>query len=453
MKASYISVMMLTASVTVGCANVHVKKVSVDKRINGQDDHVKGFRYYVSRPYIVIDQAIPVTTTQWMARLVQVTEKDSKTHPLPPELKDPQNPTGPVYLLEGVAPEPGQGVRYYDKAGNTINRVNRNDYQVVTVTAAAKTDASDATKKDASAAKKDAGAAVPAATDATKKDQTPAAPQPVANPTDAVPKILAPPPPNPMPIPPTVKPPGSVELKPGVDPRELMSAIRTPQDAQIQKTQGAGSSAGSPFDKSAPTVVPPGGGNSAAQTAAALVQAQGQNQANAAQGGDSPPPASADHIQVIFLPDFEEQLAISHRNFAAYNKYELHFNDGWQLDGYSANFNATQVPVAILQTIQNIIGAVTSFESAAIKAQPAPAPKGAPDQAFDVAIKTAPTTNEFWFTMKKITQIDPGIYRVQKSWEKVTVPDSSIAPSVASGLLSDLGVPLVETIQVISINP
>jgi hypothetical protein len=44
-----------------GCANLQVKKVAEYKRLSGEDEHVKGFRYYLSRPYVVVRAPILVS--------------------------------------------------------------------------------------------------------------------------------------------------------------------------------------------------------------------------------------------------------------------------------------------------------------------------------------------------------------------------------------------------------
>jgi hypothetical protein len=45
--------------VTCGCANLHVKKVPLTDRATGQDDQ-RGFRYYLSRPYIAVNKKVLV---------------------------------------------------------------------------------------------------------------------------------------------------------------------------------------------------------------------------------------------------------------------------------------------------------------------------------------------------------------------------------------------------------
>jgi hypothetical protein len=46
---------------SAGCANLVVTKVPVEARAAGRDDHVGGFRYYLTRPYVAVLQPIPVS--------------------------------------------------------------------------------------------------------------------------------------------------------------------------------------------------------------------------------------------------------------------------------------------------------------------------------------------------------------------------------------------------------
>ena len=47
---------------SIGCANLVAKKVPVEKRIDGCDTHMKGFRYYLNRPYFVVTDRVPIAT-------------------------------------------------------------------------------------------------------------------------------------------------------------------------------------------------------------------------------------------------------------------------------------------------------------------------------------------------------------------------------------------------------
>ncbi|GAC1463480.1 MAG: hypothetical protein NVSMB9_01030 [Isosphaeraceae bacterium] len=414
MRGRCIAMTVLVASAT-SCANVHVKKVSLDKRIENKDNHVHGFRYYVSRPYVVVDMAIPVATTQWMARLVRVTPK--RVGVVKPPWWDDKKEE--MFMLQGLAPEVGNEHFLYDLAGTPVGVLAKADYDIIVV------------KEEQQPTKS-----------AQEKDQTPKA-EPTTKsgqekdpPTNATPQpaTTTPTPPSSAPV---LRPPGAgpgTSQAPKLDPSRLMADVQALHDAQLKQARVGGTQT-IPV-KTTPLSNVTGAASDMVSTSVLL-------------GAKDAPVSDNDHIQVAFLPDFEEQLAIHHTNFAAYNKYELHFNDGWALDGYSGNFNATQVPVAILQTIQHILGVAADYQAAVLKANPS---GGKSMGAADVMATGRVPNNEVLFYLQKRLQIEPGVYRVQKSWERVAVPDRAIAPTVASGLLSDLGIPVVETTQVTRVS-
>lgn len=69
------SVMILLV-VSAGCANVRVKKVPLDKRAEGTDAKLEGFRYYLGRPYIVVKERIPVSSESELMYLVRYAPKN-----------------------------------------------------------------------------------------------------------------------------------------------------------------------------------------------------------------------------------------------------------------------------------------------------------------------------------------------------------------------------------------
>ena len=90
-----------------GCANVKVKKVDVDQRIAGKDNHVRGFRYYLNRPYIVVGKHISVGT-----QLVPVALATPKNVP--------QGTEGPKLVFVGMVPKPDGQYEIYDDHGELI---------------------------------------------------------------------------------------------------------------------------------------------------------------------------------------------------------------------------------------------------------------------------------------------------------------------------------------------
>jgi hypothetical protein len=53
-----------------GCANLVAKKVPIADRLSGTDDKVHGFRYYLSRPYVVVSQRVCVGLDLAVGRLL-----------------------------------------------------------------------------------------------------------------------------------------------------------------------------------------------------------------------------------------------------------------------------------------------------------------------------------------------------------------------------------------------
>jgi hypothetical protein len=66
----YCAALVLIAS--AGCANLEAKKVPLADRLTGKDEHIHGFRYYLSRPYIVVAQRVCVGQSLTVGRLRMV---------------------------------------------------------------------------------------------------------------------------------------------------------------------------------------------------------------------------------------------------------------------------------------------------------------------------------------------------------------------------------------------
>src|SRR4029450_1925794 len=84
-------------------------------------------------------------------------------------------------------------------------------------------------------------------------------------------------------------------------------------------------------------------------------------------GGTTPGGDVVPGIQVVMLPDFEEQYAIRNRNVAAKSTYDLHFTDGWQLDSVNGTWNSTELPIRILESITKVIKAAEVLQLQAIQ--------------------------------------------------------------------------------------
>lgn len=147
-------------------------------------------------------------------------------------------------------------------------------------------------------------------------------------------------------------------------------------------------------------------------------------------GGSVPPPPDPDNFQVVFLPDFEEQMAIKDCNFLAYGKYNLTFADGWQLAGVSGTWDSTEVPVRVLQSLSNAISAAAAVKTKALGTLPITA-----DEIRKVGANTKDQGAGFKLALiTMIEYIPPGMYRLNKASELTEA-------CKGRGLLSEMGLP------------
>src|ERR1700687_529551 len=54
----------------LGCGGLEARRGPVEKRLAGKDTCYDGFRYYLSRPYLVVSARVDVVTTTQKARIV-----------------------------------------------------------------------------------------------------------------------------------------------------------------------------------------------------------------------------------------------------------------------------------------------------------------------------------------------------------------------------------------------
>jgi hypothetical protein len=147
------------------------------------------------------------------------------------------------------------------------------------------------------------------------------------------------------------------------------------------------------------------------------------------------------NIQVVFLPDLDEQYAIHNCNLLSKSAYALNFNDGWQLTDVSGQFDSTAVPLEILNFIDTAIDSAKTVALAAVdrearalsQADPAPGPMLAGDRTV--------------YRVITATYLKPGIYRVNKPWEM-----AGEHPVCGCGLLAKMGLATFETSRV-EMNP
>jgi hypothetical protein len=343
-----IAVGLLACSAGAGCANLDVTKVSCGKR-RTDDDHARGFRYYLSRPYVVVKAPILVCETSTL------------------------------YL---VADRPGLPILGVPKEKEKVMRINpaSGNFEAVS---------------DAELAALHRLAARPGAVQQVgwHKQQLPPTPPVVPAPSGIVAAAVG---------------------TPEAGDVALVADVQADTGTTTKLTGNTGSPGASPGAPFAPDNPP---------TPLKTAQLDG-------------------NIQIIFLPDLDEQYAIHNRNFLSKSTYSLYFNDGWQLTDVTGDFDSTAVPLEILNFIDTAIDAAKSVAIAGVDRQ-ARALSGA-----DVVSGGARVAGDrAFYRVITSTYLKPGVYRVNKPWEM-----HGAHPPVGCGLLAKMGLATFETMRV-EINP
>ncbi len=310
---------------TAGCANLVTKKVPLEARLSGKDEHHHGFRYYLPRPYIVVSE--PVT----LSRDFEV--------------------------------------------GNLVRRLNHSDTLYMEFSEQVDGTADHQLRYD-------------------RLDGSPADPS----------------------------------LNPGDFEKVSMAEVEGPARDVILRTSATMLQPTEIFDD----VVPRDRSN---MTGGFLSLDQLANYFQVVDPIEAPP----DAFQVVQLPDFEEQMAIEDRNFAAYSKYDLQFADGWQLRSVNSNVDATETAVRAFQSISNAIGVAASLEAEELNTLPL-TPEEIARQGADPRSGLPGENPKVVRVVKRL--IPPGLYRLNKTSEI----HPHAADAVNFGLLGDLGFP-IETEQ------
>jgi hypothetical protein len=324
-----------------GCSNLTVKKVPVAKRIAGHD-HVDGFRYYLSRPYVVVKKPIEVATTRSLVVVASA----------------PQPTSAHVTYLNG--PKRGQTVALAELS---------------------------------------------------------------------------------------VTSPGSPDVRRLTD-SEVAALRKTLVDPDVQRTHGT-------TPPTAPTM-PTASTDPNVDTAS-----NNQNRAGGTLGdpdsGNLPIPAITEpsktnprksvtlsgDIDVVFMPDLDEQYAIRSRNFLAKNAFNLTFQNGWQLNDVAANHDSTTVAIAFLNTVDQAVNAAKSLATLNLGAL---APFGPLSGALDQETLPGDARTLSYFYLEETTYLKPGVYRLNKPWEMEGPPQA-----VGCGLLAKLGLTTVTQVKLVPV--
>ncbi len=146
-------------------------------------------------------------------------------------------------------------------------------------------------------------------------------------------------------------------------------------------------------------------------------------------------------MEIVYLPDLDEQYAIDSCNLLAKTAFGLAFRNGTELSEVSGEHDATTLALSLLQQVQTAISTAAGVEQERIKKN-AKVTQGSQSSTTSTKADTDPRSaadQKVW-QMYQRTWIKPGVYRLNKPWEIAGGPAHQ---PTGCGLLVKLGLPLV----------
>jgi hypothetical protein len=150
-------------------------------------------------------------------------------------------------------------------------------------------------------------------------------------------------------------------------------------------------------------------------------------------------------IDIVFLPDMDEQYAVHNRNWLAKSSYDLQFKDGWKLEGVDGSFDSTTVAIALLETIDSALSSAKKVALAGIETRPGAVPLAAKEDAPLPYMVPRKSDGPLMMEVHRETYILPGLYRINKPWEM-----GGIDTSAGCGFLTKLG---LDTVTMVAHRP
>lgn len=221
-----------------------------------------------------------------------------------------------------------------------------------------------------------------------------------------------------------------------------MTASRSGAVVPAQNVTATAAGVSVPTDGSAAANLSPGGRPGAARAATAETEVtlptipEDLEKINANQ--------VAGAMEVLYLPDLDEQYAVKSCNFLGKSSFGLIFRNGGELAQVDGDHDSTPVALALLEQVKNAITQAAGVESERIKKQAKLLEAQQPSKEGGTAFRVGdPASQPVWQIVEQ-TWIKPGVYRLNKPWET----DCGPAPqAVGCGLLAKLGLPTVVTVD------
>ncbi len=345
---------LLLVAMTAGCAKLKVTRVTALKRDASQDHHIKGFRYYLSRPYVVVQDDIVISESEYFYQ----------------RPKSPGNSSGAT--LRSLEP-PGSSARSSSGSGSgaLMSRLTPREWERIK---------------------------------------------------------------------------GRIKVDPGVrtvDPGVRTASYAAPLASNSTSRSGVVNLGGT--DSAVSLREAASVANSLARPAAS---ASSTVDSNVGEHLDDVMPQQEDlktnnlrgKIQIVFLPDLDEQYAVHHKNVLAKGSYALNFQDGWELTNVNGEFDSTTVAIELFNLIDSAVNSAKDVALAGIgrqvRAAEAAATEASPTSRF-------PSENRIELERVVLRRlVKRGVYRINKPWE---VRDG--LNTHGEGLLTALGLPVVDELE------
>ncbi len=119
-------------------------------------------------------------------------------------------------------------------------------------------------------------------------------------------------------------------------------------------------------------------------------------------------------LQIVFLPDMDEQYAVHNKSILAKSSFRFHFKDGWELTDVGGEYDSTTVTIELLNLVDTAVNSAKSIGLA--KIDRAAAIAKTPSAADVGAVRLSDQEHQI-LQLVHSTYLRPGIYRLNKPWE------------------------------------
>lgn len=148
------------------------------------------------------------------------------------------------------------------------------------------------------------------------------------------------------------------------------------------------------------------------------------------------------NVEIMYLPDLDEQYVIKSKNLLAKTALGLSFQDGSQLNQVQGEHDSTTVTVSLLEQVDKAIGAAQGVAQKEIeretKIEEARTKGTSTGEGKQTVNGLAQTGKKPIYQRIERVYIKAGMYRLNKPWE---IEGPAVEPTAGVGFLAKLGLP------------